>query len=130
MNKAILQGRIGKDAEAKEVNGQWLIKFSLATSESYIDKQGERKKITEWHNVQYWCKSNKIAEHLTKGTQVLVDGKIKTNEHEGKYYTSIVAQNLEITFESKDESKKETSEPNMGQNSDLSKEEFEDYQPF
>ena len=95
MNKVILVGRIGKDAEVKTFENNNLIRFSLATSEKY-KKDNEWVEQTEWHNVEYWAKSQKIAEYLVKGQEVVIDGKIKTTKHEEKYYTNIIAQRINL----------------------------------
>lgn len=102
MNKVILIGRLGKDAETKEINNQNLITFSLATSETYKDKNGEKVEATEWHNVAYWSKSKKITEYLKKGILVSIEGKIKTTKKEDKYYTNIQANDIEILEFAKD----------------------------
>ena len=53
-NLIILVGRLGSDPEIKEVNGTQLAKFSLATDDSYTDKQGTKHEVTDWHNVEIW----------------------------------------------------------------------------
>ncbi len=120
MNKAILIGNLGKNAEVKKVNETYLLKFSVATSEKYKDKNGEWVEQTEWHNIDYWSKSDKIAQYLTKGMKVSVEGKIQTKEHEGKYYTSIRAQQVNLLGEMKKaEAKQEAKQPsNEGGGSD------------
>lgn len=101
MNKVILMGRLGNNPETKQANGQQLAKFSLATTESYKDKSGEKKEQTEWHNIVVWGKLAEIAEkYLTKGSQILVEGKIsyKSYEKDGekKYYTEILASSFQM----------------------------------
>ena len=100
INKTILIGRIGKDAEHSSLGDTNIIKFTLATSETYLDKQGNKVEQTEWHNISYFSKSIKIAEFLTKGTLIYLEGKIKSNkvdkDGEAKYFYGIVAQNIKL----------------------------------
>lgn len=102
MNKVILIGRLGKDAEVKWTpSGVSVTRFSLATSERWKDKQsGEWKEETEWHNVTQW-RAEALAQHLTKGKAICVEGKIKTRSYEDKdgqkrYSTEIVAEKVEF----------------------------------
>jgi single-strand DNA-binding protein len=86
VNRVTLIGRIGKEPEQKTFGEKTLTKFSFATSESSKDKNGEWQEKTQWHNVSYW---NNIK--LEKGDMLYVEGKIEYREHEGKYYTDIIA---------------------------------------
>lgn len=102
MNKVILIGRLGKDAEVKWTpSGVSVTRFSLATSEKWKDKtSGEWKEETEWHNVTQWRAEN-LAQHLTKGKMVAVEGKIKTRSYDDKdgqkrYSTEVVAEKVEF----------------------------------
>jgi single-strand DNA-binding protein len=54
LNKVQLIGRVGKDPEVKDINGNKVANFSLATSEKYKDKQGTKQERTEWHNITIW----------------------------------------------------------------------------
>ena len=69
VNKVILVGNLGQDPEVRRLeNGAVVAKFSLATNETYTDKNGERQKLTEWHNVIVWRGLAEIAEkYLKKG---------------------------------------------------------------
>jgi single-strand DNA-binding protein len=82
VNKVILVGNLGRDPEVRYLDNQKVVaQFSLATSETYTDKNGERKVDTEWHNVEMWDTLAKIAEkYLKKGSQVYIEGKIRS-EH-------------------------------------------------
>ena len=83
VNRVTLLGRIGQDPEIKTVRETKVAKLSLATSESYKDKQGNKVENTEWHNLELWDGLAKIAEsYLKKGSQIYVDGKIKTDKWE------------------------------------------------
>ena len=86
VNRVTLIGRIGKEPEVKTFGEKTLTKFSFATSESSKDKNGEWQEKTQWHNVSYW---NSIK--LEKGDMLFIEGKIEYREHEGKYYTDIIA---------------------------------------
>jgi len=101
VNKVILVGRLGKDPEVRNLeNGAVVANFSLATSESYKDKTtGERKEITEWHNVVLWRGLAEIAaKYLHKGDMVYIEGKLRTRswEKEGvtRYTTEVVGDNM------------------------------------
>jgi len=86
VNRVTLIGRIGKEPEQKTFGEKTLTKFSFATSESSKDKNGEWQEKTQWHQVSYW---NNIK--LEKGDMLFIEGKIEYREHEGKYYTDIIA---------------------------------------
>lgn len=87
-NRATLVGHLGKDPETRRLtNGNPVVSFSLATSETWRDKQtGERREKTEWHNCVVFNESLcKVAEnYLKKGSKVLIEGKIKTRKWQDK----------------------------------------------
>ena len=97
LNKVILIGRVGQDPEVISFeDGGKLAKFSLATNESYKDKQGNKVENTEWHSVIVNGKLADIAEgYLKKGGLLYLEGKIKYREYEKdgvkKYFTEIMA---------------------------------------
>ena len=86
VNRVTLIGRIGKEPEVKTFGEKTLTKFSFATSESTKDKNGQWQEKTQWHQVSYW---NNIK--VEKGDMLFIEGKIEYREHEGKYYTDIIA---------------------------------------
>ena len=99
INKVILIGRIGKDAEIKNFEkGNSLIKFSLATSENYKTKDGEWKENTEWHNIIFWTQNaESYATRFVKGVMLYLEGKIQTRSWDDqngnkKYMTEISVQ--------------------------------------
>jgi single-strand DNA-binding protein len=101
VNKVILVGNLGKDPEVRRMgSGDPVVSFSLATSESWKDKQsGERKEKTEWHNVVIFNDGlAKIAEqYLRKGSKVYIEGSLQTRKWQDKtgqdrYTTEIVLQ--------------------------------------
>ena len=101
VNKVILVGNLGKDPEIRHLeNGTSVANFSIATSESYKDKEGNRIEQTEWHNVVVWRKLADIAEnYLKKGSQIYLEGKLRTrswDDQQGikKYTTEVVADSF------------------------------------
>ena len=83
LNKVILVGNLGRDPELKTTpSGQSVARFSLATTETWKDAQGEKQSKTEWHNVVVWGKQSEIAEkYLRKGKQIMVEGRIQYREY-------------------------------------------------
>lgn len=84
VNKVILVGNLGRDPEIRFSPGGVAVgNFSIATTESYKNKEGERVEHTEWHNITVFGKLAEICgEYLAKGKQVYLEGKIKTEEWE------------------------------------------------
>jgi single-strand DNA-binding protein len=82
VNKVILIGNLGADPEVKYLDGNKVVaKISLATSESYKDKDGQKITQTEWHSLELWDELAKFSEKfLTKGREIYVEGKIKTDQ--------------------------------------------------
>lgn len=101
VNKVILLGRLGQNPEIRRTqSGEAVGNFSLATSESWNDKSGNKQERTEWHRVVVWGKLAEVcAEYLHKGSQAYVEGKLQTREWENKegqrqFTTEIVAQTV------------------------------------
>ena len=99
MNKVILLGNVGSDPEIRQFeNGGKIATFSIATSETWKDKQsGERKEKTEWHRVSVRNEGlvGVIEKHVAKGSQILIEGKLETSkwqDADGKdrYSTEVV----------------------------------------
>ncbi|WP_038028281.1 single-stranded DNA-binding protein [Thermonema rossianum] len=86
LNKVMLIGNLGADPEVRTLeSGSVVATFNLATTETYMDKQGNRQSITEWHRIEMWDSLAKIAEqYLRKGSQVYIEGKIRTDNWEDK----------------------------------------------
>ncbi len=100
VNKVILIGHLGKDAETRFTpGGSAKTTFPLATNRRWKDQQtGEWKEETDWHNIVLWQKEN-LANYLTKGQRVYVEGRLHTRSYEDKegqkkYMTEVVAQDL------------------------------------
>ncbi|MFN4147633.1 MAG: single-stranded DNA-binding protein [Runella sp.] len=89
VNKVILLGNLGSDPEVRHLeNGSAVARFSIATSEAYTNRNGERVEQTEWHRIELWDNLAKIAEqYLRKGNTVYIEGKLRTEtwtDKEGK----------------------------------------------
>lgn len=103
VNKVILLGNLGKDPEVRHLeNGRAVANFSIATSETYKNKQGEKVTNTEWHNVVLWTPLAEIAEkYLNKGNQVYIEGKLTSRSYEDKegvtkYITEVVGREMTL----------------------------------
>lgn len=103
VNKVILVGRLGRDPETRYTGGgQPVCNFSMATDETFKDRNGERQKRTEWHKIVVWGKQAEIAQqYLKKGSQIYLEGRIQSREwtdKEGQKRTSyeIVASNFRM----------------------------------
>ncbi|MGH9723282.1 MAG: single-stranded DNA-binding protein [Bryobacteraceae bacterium] len=100
INKVILLGHLGKDAETRFTpSGSSVTSFTLATNRRWKDQQsGEWKEETDWHSIVMW-KAENVANYLTKGKQVYVEGRLRTRNYENKegkkvYVTEVVADDL------------------------------------
>jgi len=107
LNKVLLIGRLGADPEIKQmVNGKSVARLSLATSQSWKDKNtGERKEKTEWHRVVVFNEGlvNVVQQYLKKGAQVYIEGQIQTtkytdNNGQEKYSTQVILQGYNSTL--------------------------------
>jgi single-strand DNA-binding protein len=86
VNKVILVGNLGRDAELRYTPGGAAVsKFSIATTEVWTDKGGQRQERTEWHNVDLWGKqAESLNEYLRKGKQIYLEGRLQTDEYTDK----------------------------------------------
>jgi single-strand DNA-binding protein len=86
LNRAMVIGYLGSDPELRSLpSGQPVVGFSIATDESYTDKQGEKRQRVEWHHIVAFGKLADICkEYLQKGRQVYVEGRLRTREYEAK----------------------------------------------
>jgi single-strand DNA-binding protein len=101
LNKVMLIGNLGKDPEVRYLaSGKPVANFSLATSDSWKDKEGKQVEKTEWHKIVAFDKLAEIcSEYLSKGKKVYIEGRIQTREWQDqsgqkRYTTEIVAQNM------------------------------------
>jgi len=86
VNKVILLGNLGQDPEIRHLpSGTKVANFSIATSESYVNKEGQKVEQTEWHRIELWDGLANIAEqYLKKGNPVYIEGKIRSEEYQDK----------------------------------------------
>lgn len=124
VNRVILIGNLGKDPEIRNLEGGVKkASFSLATSESFKGKNGEKIEQTEWHNIVLWRGLAEVAEsYLKKGNTVYIEGKIKTRDYTDKdgnkrYITEIVADNLQMLGGRKDSQNGEPNAPHRQEKS-------------
>lgn len=103
VNKIHLLGHLGKDPEVRHLEGgRAVANFSIATSETYKDKQGEKVTNTEWHNIVLWSPLAEIAEkYLKKGNQVYIEGKMTTRSYDDKdgvtrYISEVVGRDMTL----------------------------------
>jgi len=103
INKVILVGNVGKDPEIKHLDkGVSVARFSLATSETYKDKDNKKVTNTEWHNIVLWRGLAEVAEkYVKKGSPLYIEGKIRSrswDDKDGKkhYATEIVADTMQL----------------------------------
>ena len=103
VNKVILVGNLGKDPETRYMpNGEAVTNITLATTDSWKDKNGEKQERTEWHRVVFYRKLAEIAgEYLKKGRQVYVEGRLETRKWQDKngqerYTTEIIANEMQM----------------------------------
>jgi single-strand DNA-binding protein len=103
VNKVILIGNLGRDPEVRYMpDGGAITNISIATTENWKDKNGEKQEKTEWHRVAFFGKLAEIAgEYLKKGSQVYVEGRLQTRkwqdkEGNDKYTTEIVADRMQM----------------------------------
>jgi single-strand DNA-binding protein len=101
LNRVMLLGNLGADPELRSTSGgQAVLKFRLATSESYLDRNRVRQERTEWHNVVVWGKrAEALGKILSKGTRLFVEGSLRTSSYEDRdgnkrYKTEVNALNI------------------------------------
>jgi single-strand DNA-binding protein len=103
VNKVILIGNLGSDPEVRYLEtGSAVAKFSIATTEAYNNKNGERVEHTEWHRIELWEGLAKVAEkYLKKGNQVYIEGRIRTDswtDKEGQPRTGVTIRANSMTL--------------------------------
>src|SRR5438105_2239193 len=86
VNKVILVGNLGRDAELRYTpGGAAVATLNMATTEVWNDKSGQRQEKTEWHRVVLWGKpAESLAEYLTKGKQIYIEGRLQTRQWDDK----------------------------------------------
>ncbi len=103
VNKVIIVGRLGQDPELKYTpSGAAVCNFSVATSENWSDRDGQRQERTEWHRIVVWGKqAENCNQYLAKGRQVYLEGSLQTRSWEAKeggkrYTTEIIARTVQF----------------------------------
>ena len=104
MNRVILMGNLGSDPELKyTTTNQAVLRIRLATTETYVDKQGQKHDRTEWHSVQVWGKRGEALNRiLSKGARIIVEGRISYRSWDDqatgqkRYATDIVATDIHL----------------------------------
>jgi single-strand DNA-binding protein len=122
VNKVILVGNVGKDPEVRHLDsGVAVANFPLATSESYIAKNGDKVTTTEWHNIVLWRGLADVAEkYVTKGRQLYIEGRIRSRSYDDRegnkrYITEIYGDVMQL-LGPRQESQMEDSGRNQLQN--------------
>ena len=118
LNKVILIGNLGRDPETRTLeNGTVMCRFSIATTETYKNKQGEKISHTEWHNIVLWRNLAEVADkYLNKGDKVLIEGRMRSRSWEDKesgqmrYITEILADQMQMMGTAKKTSEKENTD--------------------
>jgi single-strand DNA-binding protein len=118
INKAILIGNVGNDPDVRHLEGGTPVaNFSLATSETYTNRNGERVTQTEWHNIVVWRGLAEVVEkYVKKGTQLYIEGRIRTrswDDREGnkRYTTEIVCDVLQMLGRKGDSNENNNQQP-------------------
>lgn len=120
MNRVTLVGHLGGDPESKAIQGGHLCHFSIATSETFTGRDGEKQKRTEWHKIVIFGKLAEVSlKYLRKGSHALIEGKLQTRSWEDqqgvkRYQTEIVATS--VTFL---DAKKQEEEPEFSSTDDI-----------
>lgn len=102
LNKIMLIGRVGQDPQVRQSGENKVASFNLATSEKYRDRNGEVKEQTEWHNIVIWGKmAETVEKYVTKGAQLYIEGKIKTekytaNDGTDRYTVKVYASSMQF----------------------------------
>jgi len=115
INQVFLMGNLGAEPELKSLpSGGSLLKFRMATNETYLDKNKERQTRTEWHDVVMWGnRAEPLSRILSKGSRVLVEGTLRTSSYEKdgarRYHTEITARDLHLLG-----SRRASSDPSEG----------------
>lgn len=124
VNSVTILGRLGKDPEIRVMeSGKKVASFTVATSESYKDKNGKKVEQTEWHNVSFWgAICDTIEKYLKKGNQIYVEGKLRTRSYEDKggvkkYTTEIIGNKMVMLGGGKSEDNKQAQEYQFAESS-------------
>ena len=134
VNKFIGIGNVGRNPEFRATpDGTSVANMSIAITEKYKDKQGQQKEITEWVNIVFFGKlADIVAQYVTKGAQVYVEGKLKTDKYEKdgivRYNTKVVGEKMQML--SRKGEKQNNSEQRTQESESEMPPEFDDDIPF
>jgi len=129
LNKVMLIGRLGQDPEVRNTqDGRSLCTFSIATSESWNDKNtGEKREKTEWHRIVVFNEGlvNIVQQYVKKGSNVFIEGQLQTRKWEDKdgiekYTTEVVLQGFNSTFKMLDSRNSGSNDNNFSQDNAIS----------
>lgn len=136
LNRVTIMGNLGKDPEVRYTQGgDAICNITVATSETWKDKNGEKQEKTEWHRIVFFGRQAEIAgEYLKKGRPVLVEGKLQTRkwtDKDGveKYTTEIVASNL-VLMGGRDDGERSAPSKPAGKPASKNAADFDDDIPF
>ena len=122
INKALIAGRLTKDPMVKNTpSGQTVATFSVATSQTWKDKQAQKQEKATFHNIVVWGRLAEIAgQYLTKGQEVFIEGKIETRSYQSKdgttrYVTEIIGGNMQMGSKPKGYTQNSPTAPNNGE---------------
>ena len=124
VNKVHLVGRTGKDPEVRQLeSGKKVASFSLATDDSYKDRDGKKVERTDWHNISFWGPLVEVCEkYLKKGSLIYVEGKLKTRSYEQdgvtKYVTEVLGSQMTMLGGKPEGSPKPTGSQQESDNTD------------
>ena len=120
MNKAMIIGNLGNDPELRYTQNQTPVAtFSVASTERWKDSEGNKQEHTEWHRVVVWKGLAEVcSEHLSKGSKVFIEGKLRTRKWEDqdgniRYSTEIIARDLEMLGGRQEETAPQPNEENV-----------------
>lgn len=129
LNRVQIIGRLGRDPEEHVTkNGSKYVTFTMAVDRTWKSRDGERKKETDWFNVEAWGKLGEIClKYLAKGRLVFLEGRLRTSryEHEGetRYFTKVVANRMQMLDRPLRESEETEVEPETGEETEEESEE-------
>jgi len=138
VNKVILIGNLGNDPETSYMqSGSAVTKLSVATSESWKDKDGNQQERTEWHRVVFFNRLAEVAgEYLSKGSKIYVEGQLRTNKWQDKdgndrYTTEVIGREMQMLDSRGQGQSQQQSSPSVTEVSNTSSvDDFEDDIPF
>lgn len=123
VNRVTLLGNLGADPELRHTQGgQAVLNMRMATTESYVDRNKERKERTDWHNVVlFGPRADALSRILRKGSKLLVEGRLQTSKYQDRdgndrYKTEVIALNVVLTGDGKQSGgeRGQQSDPNYG----------------